>query len=185
MKFYKLIMSVFFILALPTGREIFCFAEEPDNPVVYNLNHWTVEENVDPVEHALEVYKNKSRPSYRKHVWLTDKRNGTKHMIAEYSPHGTADKIIFSPDENFMYYLGVTPGGQNIIYGINLSSQEKFSLGAGEDFKMVNCPDKKSYIALQAGQERPVYNIYTVAGEKINILTDLSTPIDLEKALCP
>ena len=159
-------------------------AGESDRPAVYNLKKWVVEENTDPVKHALEVYKKKSEPSYTRRIWLTGKLDGKKRLIVEYVPTGNNDKVIFSPNEDFMYYLGLTPGGQSTVYGINLLSNKKFSLGSGENFRTVNCPDKKSYVVVQPGGQGTIYQVYTIAGERMKTLTDLKNPLDIEKNLC-
>lgn len=159
-------------------------AGKSDKPAVYNLKQWIVEENTDPVKHALEVYKKKSEPLYTRRIWLTGKTDGKKHLIVEYAARGDDDKIIFSPNEDFMYYLGLAPSGQSIIYGVNLLSNEKFSLGAGEDFRMANCPDKNSYVIVRPGGQGAVYQVYTINGERMQTLTDLNNPLDIEKNLC-
>ena len=82
-----------------------------------------------------------------------------------------------------MYYLGLTPAGGNIIYGVNLLSDKKFTLGAGEDFRTVNCPDKNNYVVLQQQDgQRTVYQVYTSTGKRMKDLIDLS--VNIEKVLC-
>lgn len=157
---------------------------ESDKPAVYNLKRWVVEENTDPVKHALEVYKKKSEPRYTRRIWLTGKTDGKKRLIVEYAPRGDDDKVIFSPNEDFMYYLGLTPGGQSIVYGVNLLSNKKFSLGSGENFHAVNCPDKKSYVVVQPDGQGTIYQVYSISGERMKTLTDLKSPLDIEKNLC-
>ena len=159
-------------------------AGESDKPAVYNLKRWVVEENTDPVKHALEVYKKKSEPRYTRRIWLTGKTDGKKRLIVEYSARGDGDKVIFSANEDFMYYLGLAPGGQSIVYGVNLLSNKKFSLGSGENFRTVNCPDKKSYVVVQPDGQGTIYQVYTIAGERMKTLTDLKSPLDIEKNLC-
>ena len=174
---YFAVISLFFF-------SFIVFAEESDRPAVYNLKQWIVEEKADPVKHALEVYKKKSESRYTRRVWLTGKVDGKKHLVAEFASRGNDDKILFSPDENFMYYLGLTPSGENMVYGVNLSSNKKFSLGSGENFRTVNCPDKNSYIVVQSDGKSTVYQVYTTSGERKTILTDLKSPLDIEKKLC-
>ena len=84
-----------------------------------------------------------------------------------------------------MYYVGLTPGGQSIIYGVDLSSDKKFSLATGADFRTVNCPDKKSYVVVeqQAGQ-KTVYQVYSTNGQRMNTFNDIQSPVDIEKSLC-
>jgi hypothetical protein len=159
-------------------------AGEPDRPAVYNLKRWVVEENTDPVNRALEVYKKKSKPGYTRRIWLTGKADGKKRLIAEYVSLGGGDKVVFSPNEDFMYYLGLTPGGQSMVYGVNLLSNKKFSLGSGDGFQAVNCPDKTSYVVVQPDGQSTIYQVYTSAGEPLEALTDLESPLDIEKNLC-
>lgn len=158
-------------------------AGESTKPEVYNLKQWVVEENTDPVQHALEVYKKKSEPGYNKSIWITNRNTGQKHLIAQYAAANAGNTIVFSGDEKFMYYLGVAPGGQNMIYGVDLSSDKKFSFGAGNSFSTVNCPNKKSFVVIQEGKEKSVYQVYTTSGKKTQTLNDVQ-PVDLEKNLC-
>ena len=159
-------------------------AGESDKPAVYDLKRWVVEKDTDPVARALEVYKKRSEPRHNRRIWLTGKTDGKKRLIVEDAALGENDKIIFSPDENYMYYLGLAPGGQSIVYGVNLASNEKFSLGSGEDFQAVNCPDKESYVVVQPDGQGTIYQVYTTNGERMETLTDLTSPLDLEKNLC-
>jgi hypothetical protein len=159
-------------------------SEESDKPAVYNLKQWVVEENTDPLRHALEVYKKKSESSYNKSIWITDRKTGKKHLIVQYAARSAGDKIVFSGDEKFLYYLGIAPGGQGMIYGVDLLSDKKFSLGAGESVSTINCPNKVSYVVVQQGEGTSVYQVYTTAGKKTQTLTDIQNPADLEKNLC-
>lgn len=157
---------------------------ESERPAVYNLKKWTVEESADPVKRALNVYKKKSEPQYTRRIWITGKTDGKKRLIAEYTARSGNDKVIFSPDEDFMYYLGAAPGGGSIVYGINLLSNKKFSLGAGNNFQAVNCPDKTSYVVVRPDGQGEVYQVYTAAGKRMDTLTGLHSPVDIEKNLC-
>lgn len=159
-------------------------AGDSDRPSAYDLKKWIVEESSDPVKHALEVYKKKSEPQYTRRIWATGRADGKKRLLVEYISGTENDKVIFSPDEDFMYYLGLAPGGQNIVYGINLLSNKKFSLGAGNNFQSVNCPDKQSYIVVQSGGQGAIYQVYSVAGQRMKTLTNLQSPMDIEKELC-
>ena len=155
-------------------------------PAVYKLNRWVVEEKTDPVQHALEVYKKGSAPRYNRHIWLSDRADGKKHIIIDYASSGTGDKVLFSSQEDYLYYLGLAPGGENIIYGVNLTSKKRFSLGTGEDFRTIDCPGKKSYVVIWRGNvdAQTVYQVYTTDGLRANDLTGFPTASDLEKNLC-
>jgi hypothetical protein len=155
-----------------------------DRPAVYDLKDLIVEEDADPVRKALDVFKKRSKPKYKKRIWVTDKRNGERRMIVEYSSENVKDKIIFSQDENVMYYFGLTPGGTNFVYGIDLLSGDKHSFGRGDDFMTVDCPDRTSYFVVQTGKARTVYHVYTSSGKKTRTFTDLKSPLDIEKNLC-
>lgn len=155
---------------------------ESARPKVYNLNRWKVEENTDPVNRALGVYKKRSESKYNKRVWITDKNNGQKRMIVQYTPRDVDDKIVFSSDENYMYYLGVTPAGTSIVYGINLLSNQEFSVASGQNFNVLNCPDKTTYIVVEDGQTK-AYQVFSMTGERMQTLTN-TQPIDIEKSLC-
>ena len=158
-------------------------AGESSKTAVYNLKQWVVEENTDSVQHALEVYKKKSESEYNKSIWITNRNTGQKHLIAQYAALNAGNKIVFSGDEKFMYYLGLAPGGQSMIYGVDLMSDKRFSLDAGDNVSTVNCPNKKSYVVVQEGKDKSVYQVYTTSGKKAQTLTDVQ-PVDIEKNLC-
>lgn len=155
-----------------------------DRPAVYQLKRWTVEEKTDPVKQALEVYKAKAEPRYHKRIWITDRKDGKRRVSIEYVAREGGEKVLFSPDEDFMYYLGITPAGQNMVYGVNLLSNAKFPLGTADNFNTVNCPGQKNYIVVQKGKERTVYHVYTQDGHSLRNLTNIQSPADLEKNLC-
>lgn len=156
---------------------------QADRPAVYNLKKWNVEAEADPVKHALNVYKRKSAAAYNQRIWITNKSNGTQRVLIENIAPNATDKILFSPNEDFMYYLGVAPGGASLVYGVNLLTQQKFSLGGGQNFNAVNCPGKQSFVVIQ-GQQPTVYQVFTSTGERMKDLTDVNSPVDLEKNLC-
>ncbi len=179
------VVLVFLLLVLLVGSKTLVAGDHvSDRPAVYNLKRWVVEEHADPVKRALEVYKKKSQPRHTRRVWLTDRTDGKKRLVVEYAAHGSGGNILFSPDEYFMYYPGIALSGQNVIYGVNLLSNQRFSLGPGEDVSTVNCPDKKSYVVVQSNEQGAAYQVYTVAGKRMESFTDLKSPGDIEQNLC-
>ena len=59
------------------------YSEEEEKYSDYNLKKWNVKEKLDPVKEALKVFKGKSRPIYKKKIWIIDKSNGEERMIVE------------------------------------------------------------------------------------------------------
>jgi hypothetical protein len=155
-----------------------------DKPAVYNLKRWIVEEKADPVTKALEVYKSKFESKYSRQIWITDRKDGRKRLVAQYLSRKADDKFLFSEDENFLYYYSVTKTGQNKVYGVNLTTDMRFPLGAGDDFDTVSCPDQKSYVVVHVDYDQTVYRVFTSTGQSFKTLINISNPADIEKNLC-
>ncbi|MDP2653084.1 MAG: hypothetical protein Q8Q08_03525 [Candidatus Omnitrophota bacterium] len=157
---------------------------ESARPAVYNLKRWTVEESADPVQRALGVYKKKSETRYNRRVWITNKADGTKKVLVEFTAGAAGGNVVFSPDEDFMYYLGVDNRGYNYVYGVNLLSSEKFTLGDADHFSTVNCPDKRTFVVLENYGKVTTHHVYTASGQEVKEPLDIKSPVDLEKSLC-
>ena len=168
------------------GIKTIDYSQKPGTQV-HKLNKWEVKTvRHDPVDEALKVYKNKSGSVYQKEIVLINKEDETQTIIVEYNVEGGNDKILFSPDENFMFYAGLLPGGTNIIYGMNLSTNEEFTLDSGVDFDIFTCPNNNSsYIIVhQSDTEETIYQVYNFNREKLNVLTDSLTLDNMESYIC-
>jgi len=128
----------------------------------YGLNNWSVKEEADLVEEAIRVYKRKGRPRYRKKVSIINRLNGDENIIVKYTPRKRNDRVIFSPDENFMYYIALSNRGDDVVYGLNLLTKKKFVVDSADDFVIVNCDGECSYIVTNKNTD--MHYVYTLEG---------------------
>jgi len=91
-----------------------------------NLKKWIVYEKADPVKEAIKVYKNKAETSRVREVWIVDRDGKIKSVVLEYEYNEGKDKLVFSSDEDFVYYFGLSDHGGNVIYGVNLLDGKEF-----------------------------------------------------------
>ena len=148
---------------------------ETESPATYDLNKWQVKTESGAVEDALAVFKRKGQPRYKQKVWIIDKNDNTKTYLVEYSTNDASQKkILFSPNEDFMFYLGLSPAGASVIYGMNLSTQEEFIVDSGVDFSIFSCPNNTtSYVVIeQNGAQQARYHIYNFNRQKIDVLQE-------------
>ena len=151
----------------------------------YHLKKWNVKEELNPVQEALQVYSKKSTPVYDKKIWIVDKRDGTKGIYVEYKTNNERDRIVFSPSEDHVFYLGLSPlADTSVLYGRNLLTQERFSLNNTDDFDLLNCPNKKSYVVVIEDGKVKTYHIYSLGGEKVDTISGVPSQRDLERYVC-
>jgi len=150
----------------------------------YNLQKWSVKEE-KIVSDAIDVFKRKAQPIRSKRVWIYDK-NGEKNFLVEYTPNEANPKVIFSKDEDFAFFVGLSGLGENVIYGINLTTGNQYPIDTASHFEMITCPEKKkSYVVVdRMDGNRNTYFIYNLNGEKENSFMDAVTPENLKNKIC-
>jgi len=168
--------------------------DRPDGPKVldysqkvkysnYDLKKWDIEKETDVIEEALEVYKKKSEPLYSQKVWIINK-NGTEKILLEYKSADEEDSIIFTNDENYVFYLGVSDAGQSIVYGMNLAAGGTTTLNNATSFFIETCPDNDTYVITQDDDGDKEFYVYRVLSESIDEIDYNGSIDDLTQALC-
>ena len=151
-----------------------------------NLKKWRVSDKPDSVSEALSVFKKKGQALHTEKFWIINKKDGSQKIVVEYSTFDKQSPMIFSPDEDYVYYKTVSDFGETMIFGINLDTNNKFLVGDSNDFYITTCPDNESYISLlndEIGQERS-YVIYKLDGTWVNILNEDISFHNLEEYIC-
>ena len=150
----------------------------------YDLQKWRIKEE-KVVSDAIDVFKRKAQPIRSKRVWIYDK-NGEKNFLVEHTPSEKNPKVLFSDDENFAFFIGLSDIGQSIIYGINLTTGNQYPIDTASHFDMITCPNnKKSYVIVnKRDSNRNTYFIYNLNGKQESSLMDAVTPENLKDKVC-
>ena len=123
------------IMESPEGTKALDYSAK-DKYVPVQSKKWKVDTETDPVQEALKVFKSKEEPSYKQRVWITSKSDGTEKIYVEYRSKDKEPGLIFSPNEDYAYYWGLSDEGVSIVYGIDLSDESSFSFGsAGKELE--------------------------------------------------
>jgi len=149
----------------------------------YDLKKWRVREEGNPVQEALSVYNKKAAPLYKTKLWIIDKGNSGEKIFIEYSTTGNNNQVIFSPEEDIIFYLDVSLGGDQGIYGLNLLTKDKFFVDYAEHFVLTTCNDQTTYLVIEkdGGQ---VYYIYNLDGERINMIPIQGVGGNIQERIC-
>jgi len=147
---------------------------------------WKVYQEDAFVNNALQVFKSKSAGRYDKKVWIADNQDGSKRVLLKYATSDSRETVVFSPDEDFAFYVGSSISGGTEVYGINLLSGSEFTVGSGDDFNIVTCPEGKSYVVIKGNSDKPDYSIYTVKDQEADAInTEYTGSIDdIKKYVC-
>ncbi len=158
---------------------------EPDKYSDVQLKKWKIKEGTDTVSEALKVYKSRSaKPFKTKKIWLVNKNNEKQQIFVKYSYSGGREKVMFSPDEDFILFFDLSASGDTVIAAKNLVSREQFVLGKGRDFNIMSCPDHKSYVIVQNEKGQNDYFVYDLK-EHVTVDLDPAGPIEnLDKFIC-
>ncbi len=160
------------------------------SPRVYETNNWIVREEVDEVEKvhdALKVFQSRKIPVYNRRVWIYDKVVDKNDVFVDFITNDFNKDIVFSPDENFVYYLAYTPQGQSNLYGLNLTTEKNFLINPAEQFSVQTCNGKKSFVVVSekiGDHTYQSYHIFNLEGEKVNFIEKLNKIEDLENVVC-
>ena len=163
-------------------------AGKEGNTKEYTSQKYTVKEETDIVEQALNVFKKKGRPSslYRKRVWISDTLDGENTSFLSFTTNDRNESIVFSPDEEFVYYVEISSGGRRRLKGVKIGSREEFFVDAAvERFFIETCEDQKtSYLVVLDGKKIEGYHVYDLQGRSI-VLPDMPADVnDLKRVIC-
>lgn len=157
-------------------------ANDSDDPYGLNrLKKWEVRKEGDPVAAAIKTYKNKKHSANQQNVWIVDKSNPTRTILLEYGA-GASDKVLFTPAEDFAFYVGTVGTGTSAIFGLNLATKDQFKLGAGTDFFLQTCPDRQNYVVVQGTDNN--YTVYNSFGKKVKDLNEVANLNNLNQLVC-
>ena len=151
-----------------------------------DLDKWYVSDNPDKVGQALKVFEDKGEPPYQERYWIINQDDQNQKIIIEYTSFDTQPNMIFSPDEDFVYYKNLTDLGETSIIGINLSTREEFMVGRSDEFDLVTCPDDDAaFIALMdQKKKKKIYTIYNLQGEQVNSINQNIRFHNLQDYIC-
>ncbi|MCK5180160.1 MAG: hypothetical protein KAR32_11580, partial [Candidatus Omnitrophica bacterium] len=93
---------------------------------------------------------------------------------------------VFSPDEDFVYYVEISPDGRRRLKGVKVGSEEAFFVDAAvESFFIETCEDQgTSYLVVLDGSEVEGYYVYDLQGRLI-VLPDMPADVnDLKHVIC-
>jgi len=152
---------------------------------VYNLKDWDVVEAPDKVQEALKVYKDKSQPLYTHRYWIVDKNDNTRKIIVEFTSRNERERVYFTPDEDYVFYLNLLPEGGSVVTGLNLATGQPFTVAQAGSFYLNTCPDQTTYVVVKdiAGEQSHRYLIYTKTGESVKTIQYNGDPASIE--ICP
>jgi hypothetical protein len=154
----------------------------------YRSKNYTVKEETDIVQKALDVFKKKSKPSslYRKKIWLTTTLQEDNASYLSFMTNDQNENIIFSPDEDFVYYVEIGPDGERRLSGYNIVNDDVFPVRtAADSFYIETCEETRaSYLVVLDGKEIEGYHVYDLEGKAID-LPDMPADVnDLKNVIC-
>lgn len=148
------------------------------------LKKWDIKKESDVVDEALKVYKKKQDPVYSQKIWISAKDDGTQKILVEYKSLQEDSRIIFSPDEDYMYYVGLSDADESVVYGMNLNSQESFVFNTADDFQLMECGGSSDYFVLLKDNEDARVIVYDSEGTRDNVLNYTGDLMDLNELIC-
>ena len=124
------------VIQTPEEKKVLDYSAEEKYSAIKSKK-WNVKKESGLLAEALSVYKEKQAPVYSQKVWISEKKDGEQSILIEYNSLQENSRIIFSPDDNYMYYIGLSDSGESTIYGIKLADQEEFVFNASDDFQLI------------------------------------------------
>lgn len=171
-----------FIIALFLLLAATAWSGEPNT---YQTNRYTVKEKTEMVKRALKVFRDRAEtsPYYHKRYWLYDTLHEDNTSYLSFTTNDQNADLVFSPDEQFAYYLEVTPGGQSRLTGIKIDTKSKFFIQPAGDFYIETCDEsQKSYVIVT--EDAGTYHVFDLNGKEVTI-PDMPADInDLKNVIC-
>lgn len=144
---------------------------------------WTVKEEINPVEEGLAVFKNKSTPVYLKRIVLLDKEHGDD-FIFEFYTDDKSHQTTYSPNKDYLYFLGTSSDGITSVYGHNIYTKKQFLIPDSRDFQLLNCENQTSFIVVEKDEKEGDYFIYDLGGKELNHYSNLNAYDKLKNSVC-
>ncbi len=150
------------------------------------IEKWKVYQEDVSVNKALHVFKSKSAGNYDKKVWIADNQDGSKRVLLKYATSDSGETVVFSPDDDFAFYVGSSGSGETEVFGVNLLSGSEFAVGSGDDFNIVACPAGETYVVIKGNSGKPGYSIYTIKDQEADAInTEYTGSIDdIKRYVC-
>jgi hypothetical protein len=160
-------------------------AASSENKSPYPLKRYTVKEETDTVKRALDVFKKKKAQSslYRKKFWIYSTQTGADNSYISFTTNDQNAGIVFSPDEEYVYYVETTPDGKRRLNGVRITTQDRFFVNQPGDFYIQTCGESsRSYVVVNNGAEG--YQVYNLDGGSVPIPDMPASINDLEGVIC-
>ncbi len=151
----------------------------------YTSKYYKVKEETDTVEAALNVFKKKGKSSslYRKNFWLYNTLQDDNASYLSFTTNDQNAGIVFSPDEEFVYYIEITPDGERRLNGVKISTQEEFFINTADSFFIQTCAGgQTSYVIVT--DDASTYHVFDLNGEAVALPDALSNIDDLKNVIC-
>ena len=154
----------------------------------YKTKSYTVREETDIVERALNVFKKKGQSSslYKKKVWIYATPEEDNASYLSFMTNDQNEGVVFSPDEDFVYYVEISPDGRRRLKGVKVGSEETFFVDATvESFFIETCEEQgTSYLVVLDGSEVEGYDVYDLRGQLV-VLPDMPADVNyLKEFIC-
>lgn len=162
--------------------------EEDGAKKIYAEHGYTVDEETKIVEKALDVFKKKAgRTSlYEKKFRIYDAVNPHNQSFLSFMTNDQNAGIVFSPDDDFVYYVEVEEDGSRRLRGYGIESHARFSVSDDVDrFFIETCEDAGvSYLVVLGREDNGSYSVYDLNGGSV-VLPDMPADIDdLKSFIC-
>jgi len=93
--------------------------------------------------------------------------------------------IVFSPNEDFVYYLEYSSDGEHKVYGVKIGTEETFFINTAEDFFIKTCEQNNtSYVITTKDGEIDSYHVFDLDGNKVQFIEKLEDIDDLKNVIC-
>ena len=152
----------------------------------YRSKNYKVKEETDTVEAALNVFKNKGKSSslYTKKVWLYNTLQDDNASYLSFMTNDQNASIVFSPDEEFVYYIEMTPDGQRRLNGVRISTQEQFFINPASSFFIETCEGEQNSYVIVTDDTASAYHVFDLNGTAVTLPDTLSDIGDLQNVIC-
>jgi len=162
------------------------YSKEDKYSSAYQLDRWQIIEKTDPVREALKVYEKKSEPLYTRRFWIINKDDQNRKIVLEYTSHDLKERVIFTPEEDFVYYVNRIGEGPGVVTGMNLLTGKPFILAQSGSFYLSTCPDRTTYVVVKdtAAPDTSRYLIYSKSGENVDTVVFRGAPAAINTVIC-
>lgn len=151
-----------------------------------SLRSWDIKEEYKKIDRNKKFSKRSSEGLYNKKIKIFDKGTNVEKLTLEYIADKSNDEIIFSPNEDVMFYIGFDEKGESSIYGVNLYSKQKFKVDSGNNMDIANCWNNKTYLIIKDNTNRKdiIYYFYDIKGKRTAVISKSMIVGDVDDYVC-